>query len=141
MLQANKAQLTATVASQVDEARAGIAALDEAQLHLTTMQTCYRASAAPCLQCKAPRGLQGVPVRPDQHPSAVPQDISELCNECSSLIENHDKIRVLSAVHYNLGKTLQDVSNISDLPAMAEDAEKLLSNNELLLQASMQACL
>ena len=62
------------------------------------------------------------------------QDISELCNECSSLIENHDKIRVLSAVHYNLGKTLQDVSNISDLPAMAEDAEKLLSNNELLLQ-------
>ena len=75
------------------------------------------------------------------HPSAVPQDISELCNECSSLIENHDKIRVLSAVHYNLGKTLQDVSNISDLPAMAEDAEKLLSNNELLLQASMQTCL
>ena len=66
---------------------------------------------------------------------AVLQDIDELCTECSALIQHHDKIKVLSAVHYNLGKTLQDVSNISELPAMAEDAEKLLSNDELLLQA------
>ena len=50
MVQANKAQLTATVASQVDEARAGIAALDEAQLHLITMQNCYRASGMPAVQ-------------------------------------------------------------------------------------------
>ena len=40
-------------------------------------------------------------------------------------------------MHYNLGKTLQDVSNISELPAMAEDAEKLLSNDELLLQVGL----
>lgn len=33
--------------------------------------------------------------------------IDQLCSECSSLIENHEKIQLLSAVHYNLGKTLQ----------------------------------
>ena len=33
--------------------------------------------------------------------------IDKLCTECSALIENHEKIQVLSAVHYNLGKTLQ----------------------------------
>lgn len=33
--------------------------------------------------------------------------IDELCTECSALIENHEKIQVLSSVHYNLGKTLQ----------------------------------
>ena len=42
LLQANKAVLSATVASQVDAARAGTAALDEAQEHLTTMRDCYR---------------------------------------------------------------------------------------------------
>lgn len=63
----------------------------------------------------------------------VPQVIDELCTECSSLVENHDKIRVLSAVHYNLGKTLQDVSNISELPTEAEEAEKLLLDDEQLL--------
>ena len=35
------------------------------------------------------------------------QMIDKLCTECSALIENHEKIQVLSAVHYNLGKTLQ----------------------------------
>lgn len=33
--------------------------------------------------------------------------IDQLCTECSALIKNHEKIQVLSAVHYNLGKTLQ----------------------------------
>ena len=61
------------------------------------------------------------------------QVIDVLCTECSSLIENHDKIRELSAVHYNLGKTLQDVDNISELPAEAEEAEKLLMDDEQLL--------
>ncbi len=35
------------------------------------------------------------------------QMIDKLCTECSALIENHEKIQILSAVHYNLGKTLQ----------------------------------
>ena len=32
--------------------------------------------------------------------------INHLCVECQSLIDCHDKIRLLSAVHYNLRKTL-----------------------------------
>ena len=51
------------------------------------------------------------------------QVIDTLCTECASLIENHEKIQVLSAVHYNLGKTLLDVENIVALPQEAGSAE------------------
>ncbi len=40
--QANKAQLSATVASQVDAARAGMELLDSAQKALAKMQECYK---------------------------------------------------------------------------------------------------
>lgn len=43
------------------------------------------------------------------------QMIDKLCTECSALIENHEKIQILSAVHYNLGKTLQ-VRQHSEVP-------------------------
>ena len=33
--------------------------------------------------------------------------INALCTECQSLIDCHDKIQLLSAVHFNLRKTLQ----------------------------------
>ncbi len=42
--QANKTQLSATVASQVDAARAGMELLDSAQKTLTKMQECYKVS-------------------------------------------------------------------------------------------------
>ena len=35
------------------------------------------------------------------------EEIAALCAECQSLIDCHDKIAVLSDVHYNLRKTLQ----------------------------------
>ena len=35
------------------------------------------------------------------------EEINRLCAECQSLIDCHDKIAVLSEVHYNLRKTLQ----------------------------------
>ncbi|BDA50552.1 Exocyst complex component 3 [Coccomyxa sp. Obi] len=102
--QANKMQLSATVASQVDAARAGMELLDSAQKTLAKMQECYK-------------------------------DIDVLCTECSNLIDNHEKIQVLSAVHYNLGKTLQDVENIVNLPQEAADAERMLQDDTQLLQA------
>ena len=43
------------------------------------------------------------------------QMIDKLCTECSALIENHEKIQILSAVHYNLSKTLQ-VRQHSEVP-------------------------
>ena len=62
------------------------------------------------------------------------QDIDVLCTECSNLIDNHEKIQVLSAVHYNLGKTLQNVENIVNLPQEAADAERMLQDDTQLLQ-------
>ena len=41
-LQANKAQLSATVASQVDAAKSGLELLDTAQRTLLRMQACYK---------------------------------------------------------------------------------------------------
>ena len=46
---------------------------------------------------------------------ACAQDIDRLCSDCASLIDNHEKIAVLSAVHYNLGKTLQVLPLVSTL--------------------------
>lgn len=66
----------------------------------------------------------------------LPQDIDELCTECSNLIDNHEKIQVLSAVHYNLGKTLQDVENIVALPHEAAEAEEMLRDDTQLLQVN-----
>ncbi len=60
------------------------------------------------------------------------QDIDKLCTECASLIDNHDKIKDLSAVHYNLGKTLQDVENIVALPQQAAEAEDMLKDDTQL---------
>ena len=41
-LQANKAQLSATVSSQVEAARSGMELLDTAQRTLTSMRECYQ---------------------------------------------------------------------------------------------------
>ena len=62
------------------------------------------------------------------------QDIDRLCTECASLIDSHEKIAVLSAVHYNLGKTLRDVENIVALPHEAAEAEDMLRDDTQLLQ-------
>ena len=64
--------------------------------------------------------------------SRLAQDIDKLCTECASLIDNHDKIKDLSAVHYNLGKTLQDVENIVALPQQAAEAEDMLKDDTQL---------
>ncbi|CAK0787040.1 hypothetical protein CVIRNUC_010256 [Coccomyxa viridis] len=101
---ANKVQLSATVASQVDAARSGMELLEGAQKTLAKMQQCY-------------------------------DDIDKLCTECASLIDNHDKIKDLSAVHYNLGKTLQDVENIVALPQQAAEAEDMLKDDTQLSEA------
>ena len=60
--------------------------------------------------------------------------IDTLCTECASLIEHHEKIQVLSAVHYNLGKTLLDVENIVALPHEAGSAEAMLREDVQLMQ-------
>ncbi|PSC69331.1 exocyst complex component Sec6 [Micractinium conductrix] len=109
--QANKAQLSAAVASQVEATKAGLDSLARSHQALLALRTHFA-------------------------------DISRLCAECQSLIDCHDKIAVLSEVHRNLGKTLQDVENIAALPVEAAEAEAMLRDNANLLQVyEMLACL
>ena len=74
----------------------------------------------------------GLPIHWRHECNSSSQDIDKLCTECASLIDNHDKIKDLSAVHYNLGKTLQDVENIVALPQQAAEAEDMLKDNTQL---------
>ena len=71
--------------------------------------------------------------------SRLAQDIDKLCTECASLIDNHDKIKDLSAVHYNLGKTLQDVENIVALPQQAAEAEDMLKDDTQLSEVCLES--
>ena len=93
--------------------------LDTAQRTLNNMRECYQVQGqqpAPQLctimlscscqlwrQRKRPLSLEAE----SDDPCCSLQVIDQLCSECASLIENHEKIQLLSAVHYNLGKTLQ----------------------------------
>lgn len=76
--------------------------LDKAHKTLGNMQHAYKVwclkTSGRMARCKAILILTS---------ANVLQMIDQLCTECSALIENHEKIQVLSAVHYNLGKTLQ----------------------------------
>lgn len=56
------------------------------------------------------------------------QMIDKLCTECSALIENHEKIQILSAVHYNLGKTLQVGQHLQKLHAVVSASIEINSN-------------
>ena len=47
---------------------------------------------------------------------------------------------MLSAVHYNLGKTLLDVENIVALPHEAGSAEAMLREDVQLMQVSRETC-
>ncbi|KAL4437795.1 hypothetical protein ABPG77_005707 [Micractinium sp. CCAP 211/92] len=108
---ANKAQLAAAVASQVEAAKLGLDQLTRAHQALVGMRANYA-------------------------------EITRLCAECQSLIDCHDKIAVLSEVHSNLRKTLQDVENIAALPVEAAEAEAMLRENANLLHVyEMLACL
>ena len=86
----------------------------------------------------APNPAQQIsPMSVPAEPAPSPQEIDALCTECSSLIENHEKIQLLSMVHYNLGKTLADVENIAALPAEAAEAEHMLKDDYQLIQATL----
>jgi len=52
--------------------------------------------------------------------------IHELCEECSNLIDNHEKIRLLSQTHANLTKVLAETKDIIDLPDRAETVMELM---------------
>ncbi|GJM86850.1 hypothetical protein PR202_ga02748 [Eleusine coracana subsp. coracana] len=60
-------------------------------------------------------------------------DIDKLCLECQTLIENHDKIKLLSNARNNLNTTLKDVGGMMSISVEAAAARDSLSDDKELI--------
>ncbi|KAG8072407.1 hypothetical protein GUJ93_ZPchr0006g43609 [Zizania palustris] len=61
-------------------------------------------------------------------------DIDKLCQECQTLIENHDKIKLLSNTRNNLNTTLKDVGGMMSISVEAAAARDSLSDDKELIR-------
>ncbi|XP_073010265.1 exocyst complex component SEC6 [Typha latifolia] len=59
--------------------------------------------------------------------------IEKLCQECQTLIENHDKIKLLSNTRNNLNTTLKDVGGMMSISVEASAARDSLSDDKELI--------
>ncbi|KAG6751150.1 hypothetical protein POTOM_045669 [Populus tomentosa] len=55
--------------------------------------------------------------------------IEKLCQECQTLIENHDQIKLLSNARNNLNTTLKDVEGMMSISVEAAEAQDSLSDD------------
>ncbi|KAL6912129.1 hypothetical protein ACP4OV_000934 [Aristida adscensionis] len=60
-------------------------------------------------------------------------DIDKLCQECQTLIENHDRIKLLSNARNNLNTTLKDIGGMMSISVEAAAARDSLSNDKELI--------
>ncbi|KAF2593757.1 hypothetical protein F2Q70_00045288 [Brassica cretica] len=56
--------------------------------------------------------------------------IDKLCQECQTLIDNHDQIKLLSNARNNLNKTLKDVEGMMSISVEAAAARESLSDDK-----------
>lgn len=63
------------------------------------------------------------------------EQIDHLCEESSSLVDNHEKIQELAVVVHNITKTLMEIEDIIDLPSNAEIADEMLKDDALIMEA------
>ncbi|KAL2930828.1 Exocyst complex component SEC6 [Bienertia sinuspersici] len=59
--------------------------------------------------------------------------IEKLCQECQTLIDNHDQIKLLSNVRNNLNKTLKDIEGMMSISVEAAEARESLSDDKELI--------
>jgi exocyst complex component 3 len=59
--------------------------------------------------------------------------IESLCQECQTLIENHDQIKLLSNARNNLNTTLKDVEGMMSISTEAAEARDSLSDDKELI--------
>ncbi|KAK1305059.1 hypothetical protein QJS10_CPB11g00117 [Acorus calamus] len=59
--------------------------------------------------------------------------IGKLCNECQTLIENHDQIKLLSNARNNLNMTLKDVEGMMSISIEAAEARDSLSDDKQIV--------
>jgi len=100
--QANDAQLSATVVTQVEQAQAGIEALSASQKTIQWLQENFIL-------------------------------IDRLCQECQTLIENHDQIKLLSNARNNLNTTLKDIEGMMSIFVEASEARDSLNDDRELV--------
>ncbi|XP_047178622.1 exocyst complex component SEC6-like [Vigna umbellata] len=56
--------------------------------------------------------------------------IEKLCQECQTLIDNHDQIKLLSNARNNLNTTLKDVEGMMSISVEAAEARDSLSDDK-----------
>ncbi|XP_027149986.1 exocyst complex component SEC6 [Coffea eugenioides] len=61
--------------------------------------------------------------------------IEKLCQECQTLIENHDQIKLLSNARNNLNTTLKDVEGMMSISVEASEARDSLSDDMELINS------
>lgn len=61
--------------------------------------------------------------------------IEKLCQECQTLIENHDQIKLLSNARNNLNTTLKDVEGMMSISVEASEARDSLSDDKELINS------
>ncbi|KAL9665025.1 hypothetical protein QQ045_020434 [Rhodiola kirilowii] len=59
--------------------------------------------------------------------------IEKLCQECQTLIENHDQIKLLSNARNNLNTTLKDVEGMMSISVEAAEARNSLTDDKELI--------
>ncbi|KAK9682065.1 hypothetical protein RND81_10G047900 [Saponaria officinalis] len=59
--------------------------------------------------------------------------IEKLCQECQTLIENHDQIKLLSNARNNLSKTLKDIEGMMSISVEAAEARESLTDDKELI--------
>lgn len=59
--------------------------------------------------------------------------IEKLCQECQTLIDNHDQIKLLSNVRNNMNKTLKDIEGMMSISVEAAEARESLSDDKELI--------
>lgn len=100
--QANDAQLSTAVMTQVEQAQSGIEALSASQQTIQQLQENFHL-------------------------------IDKLCQECQTLIANHDQIKLLSNARNNLNTTLKDVEGMLSISVEAAEARDSLSDDRELV--------
>ncbi|KAI3930703.1 hypothetical protein MKX01_037149 [Papaver californicum] len=60
-------------------------------------------------------------------------NIEKLCQECQTLIENHDRIKLLSNARNNLNTTLKDVEGMMSISVEASEARDSLTDDKELI--------
>ncbi|XP_057794632.1 exocyst complex component SEC6 [Salvia miltiorrhiza] len=60
-------------------------------------------------------------------------EIEKLCQECQTLIDNHDQIKLLSNARNNLNTTLKDVEGMMSISVEASEAHDSLSDDKELI--------